>query len=244
MKLMKSVLAILLVSAIAFSCKSDKKESETVAEDQVEEASESTHDEMMEDGEIDHDGMSKEETEAGESEAEEAVTEKANKVVEHKGITVVYPKDSKLAKEVDKTIKRLVKDNPSLQQYFDDAKGFAIFPIITKAGLGIGGAGGKGLVFEKKSVIGRASLAQATFGLQAGGQQYEEVIFFETNESLDKFKAGKIKFSGQASAVALKTGASFDMAYQNGVAIFTKVKGGIMAEASVGGQKFKYKDGI
>lgn len=241
MKLMKNVLAILLVSAIAFSCKSDKKESETVAKDQVEEASESTHDEMMEDGEMDHDGMSKEETE---TEAEEVATEEADKVVEHKGITVVYPKDSKLAKEVDKTIKRLVKDNPSLQQYFDDAKGFAIFPIITKAGLGIGGAGGKGLVFEKKSVIGRASLAQATFGLQAGGQQYEEVIFFETNESLDKFKAGKIKFSGQASAVAIKAGASFDMAYQNGVAIFTKVKGGIMAEASVGGQKFKYKDGI
>ena len=116
--------------------------------------------------------------------------------------------------------------------------------MITKGGLGIGGAGGKGLVFEDYKVIGGASLAQATLGLQAGGQQYMEVIFFEDKAALDRFKEGKIKFSGQASAVALKDGASVDVDYQDGVAVFTKAKGGLMAEASLGGQKFKYKDGV
>ena len=157
---------------------------------------------------------------------------------------MVYPKDTKLANEVEKSIIALFNENPTIEQHFYDAYGFAVFPVITKAGLGIGGAGGKGLVFENKTVIGRASLAQATFGLQAGGQQYMEVIFFEDKDALERFKGGKIKFSGQASAVALKDGASVDVNYQNGVAVFTKVKGGLMAEASIGGQNFKYKDGI
>ncbi len=242
MKLFKSIITVLLITVIVVSCKTDKKETETVIEEQVEEVSETTQDDHMKEGDMSNEVMS---TEKMTGEEENVVEEKVEEevVVDH-SISVVYPKDSKLAKQVDTTIKRLIKDNPSLQSYFNTAKGFVIFPVITKAGLGIGGAGGKGLVFENKSVIGRASLAQATFGLQAGGQQYEEVIFLESNEALDKFKAGKVKFSGQASAVALKKGASFDIAYQNGVAIFTKVKGGIMAEASVGGQKFKYKDGI
>lgn len=241
MKLFKSIITVLLIMVIVVSCKTDKKETDTVVEEQVEEVTETTQDDHMEEGHMPNEEMSGDEAVNEDGVEKEAVEEE---VVVDQGISVVYPKDSKLAKGVDTTIKRLIKDNPSLQTFFDSAKGFVIFPVITKAGLGIGGAGGKGLVFENKTVIGRASLAQATFGLQAGGQQYEEVVFFETNEALDKFKAGKIKFSGQASAVAIKKGASFDVAYQNGVAIFTKVKGGIMAEASVGGQKFKYKDGI
>ena len=71
-----------------------------------------------------------------------------------------------------------------------------------------------------------------------------EIILFEDQPALDRFIAGKIKFSGQASAVALKDGASADVNYQDGVAIFTKTLGGLMAEASVGGQKFTYKPGI
>jgi Las17-binding protein actin regulator len=228
MKFIKSIFAILLLSFIVFSCKSEKKDTEAVTEEEVavEEVTETPEETTME---ISTDSI-------------EVVAHE--EVVENKKITVVYPKDTDLANEVKKAIKSLVNDNPTIENHFNEAYGFAIFPVITKAGLGIGGAGGKGLVFEDKTVIGRASLAQATLGLQAGGQQYQEVVFFENKEALDKFKAGKIKFSGQASAVALKAGASTDIDYQDGVAIFTKVKGGIMAEASVGGQNFKYKDGI
>ncbi len=227
MKFIKSIFAILLISLIVFSCKSEKKDTDSVTDEvAVEEVSEKAEEAPTEMSTDSIEPVSKEE------------------VVEHKQITVVYPKDTDLAIEVKKAIKSLVKDNPTIENHFYEAYGFVIFPVITKAGLGIGGAGGKGLVFQDKSVIGKASLAQATLGLQAGGQQYQEVVFFENKEALDKFKAGKIKFSGQASAVALKAGASVDIDYQDGVAIFTKVKGGIMAEASVGGQKFKYKDGI
>jgi len=243
MKLMKLLFTLMLVSAIAFSCKSDKKDA---AVDAVEEAAEDTGEAVSEAADAVEEGAeatSEEATEAAETtdEAAEEVTESAPA---EKKITVVFPKDTKLQGEVKEAIKHFVDGNPELEAHFHKAYGFAVFPEITKAGLGIGGAGGKGLVFDNKTVIGQSKLAQATFGLQAGGQQYMEVIFFEDQPALDRFTAGKVKFSGQASAVALKDGASVDIDYQDGVAIFTKTIGGLMAEASVGGQSFKYKPGI
>jgi len=233
MNIIKSIAAIVLVSMIAFSCKSEKKDSDAVIEEVVVEEVSETPAESAE-----AEGATEEVAEA------EGTIEEVAEPAEVKKITVVYPKDTELANEVEKAIKSLVKDNPEIEKHFYSAYGFAVYPVITKAGLGLGGAGGKGLVFEDKSVVGSSKMAQATFGLQAGGQQYQEVIFFEHKEALGKFKAGKVKFSGQASAVAIKSGVSVDLKYQDGVAIFTKVKGGVMAEASAGGQKFTYKDGI
>ena len=239
MNFMKRFFTLMLVGALIFACKSEKKEASEAAEDAVEavsEAAEETADAVEEGAEAAGDAVE----EAGEA-VEEALEEATS---EEKKLVVYYPRDSKLANETEKAIKRLYESNPTIQKHFYDAHGFVVFPVITKGGLGIGGAGGKGLVFEDYKVIGGASLAQATLGLQAGGQQYMEVIFFEDKAALDRFKEGKIKFSGQASAVALKDGASVDVDYQDGVAVFTKAKGGLMAEASLGGQKFKYKDGV
>ncbi len=237
MKVLKNLFAIALVLTIAFSCKSEKKESDSATEEVA------TEEVVTEEVSESSDESAVAETEAMEenTEAEEALETEGD---EAKKITVVYPKDTKLANEVQKAIKSLVKDNPTIEKHFYSSYGFAIYPNVTKAGFILGGAGGKGLVFEDKTVIGRSDMSQATFGLQAGGQQYQEVIFFENKAALDNFTKGKIKFSGQASAVAIKSGVSYDLKYKDGVAIFTKVKAGIMAEASAGGQKFKYKDGI
>ncbi len=242
MKLMKIFFTLILVCSLAFSCKSDKKEA---AVDAVEEATEETDEAVSETTEAVEEGTeaaSEETTEAVE-EAGEAV-EEAGEAIAEKKITVVFPKDTKLQDETKEAMKELVAGNPEIEAHFHSAYGFAVFHKITKGGLGIGGAGGAGLVFDDKTVIGESKLAQATFGLQAGGQQYMEVIFFEDQPALDRFTKGKVKFSGQASAVALKDGASVDIDYQDGVAIFTKTIGGLMAEASVGGQSFKYKPGI
>ena len=246
MNFMKRFFTLMLVGALIFACKSEKKEASEAAEDAVEavsEAAEETADAAEEGAEATEEATEEAAEEAAEegAEAEDAAEEAA---ADEKKLVVYYPRDSKLANETEKAIKRLYESNPTIQQHFYDAHGFVVYPVITKGGLGIGGAGGKGLVFEDYKVIGGASLAQATLGLQAGGQQYMEVIFFEDKAALDRFKEGKIKFSGQASAVALKDGASVDVDYQDGVAVFTKAKGGLMAEASLGGQKFKYKDGV
>ena len=127
-----------------------------------------------------------------------------------------------------------------MQSLFSDAYGYVIFPNIGKAGAGIGGAAGNGIVYEKGSTIGAAKMKQLSVGLQMGGQLYSEVIFFETKDALDKFKQGKFEFSGQASAVAVKAGASANVKYREGVMVFTRAKGGLMYEASLGGQKFNY----
>ena len=244
MNFMKRFFTLMLLGALIFSCKSEKKDASEAAEDSVEavsEAGEETGETTEATGEATEEAAEEGDAAAAE-EGEEAADESAEE--EEKKLVVYYPRDSKLANETDEAIKELYKSNPTIQQHFYDAHGFVVYPKITKGGLGVGGAGGKGLVFEDYKVIGGASLAQATLGLQAGGQQYMEIIFFEDKDALDRFKAGKIKFSGQASAVALKDGASADIDYQDGVAVFTKAKGGLMAEASLGGQKFKYKDGI
>ncbi len=228
MKIFKTIIAVMLLSVIVFSCKNDKKEeAESVEVVEV-------------DAEEDPGAVVEEEA------SEEAVDEEAveEMVAEKTEISVIYPKDKELEKETAKAIKRFVADNPDLKKYFDEAYGFVVLPIITKGGLGIGGAAGKGLVFENKVVIGMSKMTQATIGAQVGGQQYMEVIYFKDKRALDNFTGGKLKFSGQASAIALEAGTTVDMKYQDGVAIFTKGKGGLMAEASVGGQKFKYHPGI
>ena len=145
-----------------------------------------------------------------------------------------------LEKDSKEALSQMIKDAPKLQTFKDQAYGYAVYPKITKAGLVIGGAGGEGVVYKGGAVTGSSKLGQGTFGLQAGGQQYSEVIFFENKEAYDKFTGGKFKFSGQASATAISSGASVDVAYQDGVAVFTRVKGGLMLEASVGGQHFSF----
>lgn len=146
-----------------------------------------------------------------------------------------------LKKEAKGALEEIKKEYPALDTYVNKSYGYVVFPKVTKAGLGIGGAAGKGIVWKGNTMTGEAKLSQGSVGLQAGGQQYSEVIFFENQAAYDNFTNGKLKFDGQASAVALKKGASIDAAYNGGVAVFTKVIGGLMFEASLGGQHFKFK---
>ena len=131
--------------------------------------------------------------------------------------------------------------DPGLQKFFDTAAGYAVFPKIGKAAWVVGGAYGKGILYESGRAAGYCDMTQATVGLAYGGQAYTEIIFFETPEALNKFKAGNLAFAAQASAVAVKSGASANAKYSNGVLIFTRGEAGLMVEASVGGQKFSYQ---
>jgi lipid-binding SYLF domain-containing protein len=134
-----------------------------------------------------------------------------------------------------------LKKDPSIRDLFGSSYGYVIFPRNGKGGLIIGGSGGNGVVYEKGKSIGTAKMAQVTVGAQVGGASYHEIIFFENKDALDRFKANKLQFSGQVSAVALKSGASKNAKYADGVAVFTEDLTGLMAEATVGGQKFTYK---
>ena len=128
-----------------------------------------------------------------------------------------------------------------LKPYFKEAAGFAIFPNIAKAGLGIGGARGNGEVFEDGKVIGSTTVTQLSFGFQLGGQAFSQIIFFQNKRDIDRFTDGNFEFGASASAALITEGANASVDYTNGVAVMTFSKGGLMYEASIGGQKFTFK---
>lgn len=152
------------------------------------------------------------------------------------------PKDPDIENpEVAETISNFKHHDPGLETYFQQAYGYAVFPTITKGGLFLGGAHGEGAVYEKTVMIGKSTLTQVTVGLQVGGQNYSEIIFFKNKKALDRFTGGNYEFGAQVSAVAVTAGVSNDVDYNNGVAVFTLPKGGLMCEAAIGGQKFSFK---
>lgn len=134
-----------------------------------------------------------------------------------------------------------LKGDPSMQTLFKNSAGYVIFPNVGKGAVGVGGAAGKGTVYHRGVPVGTAQMVQITVGAQAGGQAYREIIFFENKDALDRFMQNKVEFSGQASAIAVKAGAAANGNYRNGVVVFSQEKGGLMLEASIGGQKFTYK---
>jgi lipid-binding SYLF domain-containing protein len=144
-------------------------------------------------------------------------------------------------KKCQEAVAAMTKKDEGINKFFKGAVGYAIFPSIGKGAIGIGGATGTGCVYAGGAQIGNARLSQVTVGLQLGGQSYSELIFFQTAKTLDGFKNSDFSFDAQVSAVAVTAGASANAAYRNGVAVFTMAKGGLMYEASVGGQKFSYE---
>ena len=155
-----------------------------------------------------------------------------------------YPEDSKPAVAASpaaaETLARFQERDPSLGRFIDEAYGVAVFPTVGKGAIAIGGAHGKGEVYERGQLVGAARVTQVTLGFALGGQSYSELIFFEDKAALDEFRSGNFELGAQASAVAVTAGASTEASYDHGVAIFTMPKGGLMYEAAVAGQKFSY----
>jgi lipid-binding SYLF domain-containing protein len=152
----------------------------------------------------------------------------------------LFGQDKELKDQARETIEQFKKTDPGLSKFFNTAEGYAVFPTVTKGGAGIGMARGKGLVYEKGNLVGQVELTQGTIGAQLGGQTYSEVIFIEDKETMASFKKSDFALSAQAGATAAAAGASANAKYKLGVAVFTMAKGGLMAEASVGGQKLKF----
>ncbi len=133
------------------------------------------------------------------------------------------------------------KGSDRAASFFKSAYGYAIFPTVGKGGFGLGGAHGDGRVFINGKHVADASLSQFTIGFQVGGQAFSQIMFFEDESAFKEFKSGNFELGAQASAVAIKAGASADVDYDRGIIIFTVAKGGLMYEASVGGQSFDYE---
>jgi lipid-binding SYLF domain-containing protein len=173
---------------------------------------------------------------------------------------MAVPAAAALADDYSDTID-LFKHAGQSAAFFDRSYGYAVFPTIGKGGLIVGGAHGKGRVYERNKYVGDTSMTQLSVGFQAGGQAYSQIIFFEDKRSFGEFSSGNFEFSAGAGAVAITAAATSSAGtsgatagasggkkdattagdYYKGMAVFTIVKGGAMYEASVAGQKFSYE---
>ena len=150
--------------------------------------------------------------------------------------------DKSLLPDAEHAKTEFLKANSKLQEYFKGSKAYAIFPNIGKGAVIVGAASGRGAVYQNEKFIGIAKMKQVDIGAQFGGKAFSEIIFFETDEAVNKFLENKFQFGSNVSAIAAdKSTPSFDIVYDNGVAVFSLPKEGLMAEISVGGQKFNFK---
>lgn len=146
-----------------------------------------------------------------------------------------------LVKAAEASLAGFEANDPSLGDRIGSAYAYAVFPESGKGGLGIGGGGGHGVVYRDGGQIGWCSFTTVTVGLQAGGQAYSMMILFENKDAFDRFAAGQLAGSATAGAVAVKAGAAANADYENGVMVLTDNAAGLMAEATIGGQYFKYR---
>ena len=151
------------------------------------------------------------------------------------------PSDERMARESRAALDRFVERDPGLQDWINHAHGYVVFPEVGAAGLGVGGGFGRGMVFRGGQPIGRATVSQATIGAQIGAQSFSQVIFFKDDAAMRVFQRGNLEFSARATAVAATAGAAATTSYERGVAVFVLPRGGLMAEATVGGQRFSFE---
>jgi lipid-binding SYLF domain-containing protein len=173
---------------------------------------------------------------------------------------LMLPFGQALADEYADTIK-LFRESSEVRPFLDKSYGYAVFPLIGKAGYIVGGAHGTGRVYRGGTHVGDSVMNQVTVGFQLGGQAYSQIVFLEDKRAFDEFTSGNFEFGAQATAVAITAGASVQGGtagssanasgtqnhvkqapanYHNGMAVFTITKGGLMYEASIGGQHFDF----
>jgi lipid-binding SYLF domain-containing protein len=145
-----------------------------------------------------------------------------------------------LSAQVDEAISVFKNRDPEIQRFFDKSYGYAVFPKVFKGAFLVGGAYGKGKVFEQNKMIGYSDLSQATLGFSFGGEYFREIVFFRDKEDIDKFKAEEYTFSAQVTGVAIEAGVAAKADYKAGMAVFIMAEKGLMVDASLGGQKFRF----
>jgi len=147
---------------------------------------------------------------------------------------------SYLSDQVRETVTLFQVRDPGIQAFFDGAYGYAVLPRISKGAVIVGGAHGKGEVFAQGAKVGYCSMSQASIGFSFGGEFFREIVFFRDKADLDRFRMGDFTFSGQATAVAVNTGAAAKSDYEYGMAVFIMPDSGLMVDASISGQRFNY----
>lgn len=138
------------------------------------------------------------------------------------------------------TMEQMVRADPTVESLVRSGHGYAIFPEVVKAGAGLGGGYGQGAVYEQGQHVGFADLTMGSIGAQLGGQTFSELIVFQNKAAMDRFKLSPVDFTAGAAAMILQNGAAVNAEFIQGVAVIVRPITGAMAEATVGGQQFKF----
>lgn len=147
-----------------------------------------------------------------------------------------------LRAEVAEAVAHFREKDPSIGEFFTQSAGYAVLPKVYKGAFWIGGAYGKGQVYDRMdNLLGYCDMKQATIGFSFGGEFFREIIFFNSQADLQKFMQGNFTLSAQATATAVTLGAAAKVDYQNGMAVFILADAGLMVDASIGGQKFEFE---
>jgi lipid-binding SYLF domain-containing protein len=137
-------------------------------------------------------------------------------------------------------LQEMTRTDPGLQNVINNAYGYAVFPDVSKAAVGIGAGGGNGVVYQQGQMVGRATLNQGSVGIQIGGESFAELVVFKDRPAMDVFENGNLNFGADATATAVKAGAAAATQFNNGTMIYVLPKGGLMAGVSILGQKFNF----
>jgi lipid-binding SYLF domain-containing protein len=150
-------------------------------------------------------------------------------------------KDRKIISDAETAKKEFIKMNNSLENQFKNATAYVIFPNVGKGAVVVGAASGNGAVYKNGELVGMASMTQLDVGAQIGGEAYSEVIFFNSEEAFNRLKNNELELTSQIAAVAVEEGRSLNTKFTDDMAVYVLPKAGLMAEVSVGGQKFEYR---
>ncbi len=149
--------------------------------------------------------------------------------------TLAWPSDDEV-----RAAMRAVKQSAVAKPYLASAYGYAVFPTVGRGAFAVGGAYGEGFVFRQGKRTGKTTLAQLSIGLGAGGEAYTEIVFFKDKAAYERFITGRLELNARATAAVGSAAAQGELGYSDGVAIVTLSKGGLIADASVGGQRFTF----
>ena len=146
-----------------------------------------------------------------------------------------------LSDEATAALNQFRDKDATLDNFLNNSYAYVIFPNVKEGAVGVGGAYGKGEVFQRDKMIGYADMSQANIGVQLGGQSFAELVAFQNAGAYDQFRNGQTSFDARASAVAASSGAAATADYQRGVAVFTNTQSGLMVQAAIGGQVLRYE---
>jgi lipid-binding SYLF domain-containing protein len=148
---------------------------------------------------------------------------------------------SDIAARSEVALAEFYRTRPGAKKLGEEAKAVLVFPSITKLGLGIGGLGGNGTMFEGGKPVGYYNIAGGSFGLQIGAQNFSQAYFFNTKEALETFRKTKGFQAGVgATAVAADFGADGSLStstLQKPLVVATWGQSGLMAGIDIQGAK-------